>query len=138
MADISVTATSVKAGGNTQIEHGFAGETLTAGQVVYKDASSGGQFKKADCDSATVAAKFAHGIALNGGASGQPIAVATGGPVTFNAALTAGTAYYLSGTAGGIAPRADITTGDDVVFLGIATSTTVLDLRIVNTGVTLA
>ena len=53
------------------------------------------------------------------------------------AAITAGVAYYLSGTPGGICPVADLTTGDSPVILGIATSTTVINLRIQEAGVTL-
>jgi hypothetical protein len=51
--------------------------------------------------------------------------------------LTPGTVYCLSGTPGGICPLADVTTGDDVIILGVALSTTVLDVQINDTGVTL-
>jgi hypothetical protein len=60
---------------------------------------------------------------------------ATAGPVTIGATLTAGVAYYLSGTPGGIRPVADNTTGDYPVILGIATSTTVLNVKIQEAGV---
>lgn len=135
MADISVTASSVKASG-ARIVNGTAGEAITAGQVVYSEASSG-KFKLADSDSDTAEVKIAAGIALNGAADGQPVAVATKGDVTFNAVLTAGTAYYLSETPGGIQPAADLG-GEDVVFLGLAKSTTVLALNIQIPGVTLS
>ena len=39
MADLSVTAASVVAGSNANIEHGTLGETVTAGQPVYKDST---------------------------------------------------------------------------------------------------
>jgi hypothetical protein len=57
--------------------------------------------------------------------------------VTIGATLTAGVAYYLSGTPGGIRPVADNTTGDYPVILGIATSTTVLNVKIQEAGVAL-
>jgi hypothetical protein len=136
MADISVTATSVVAASSAQVEHGKAGGTITAGQVVYKDAADG-LFKLADHDSATAAVRAAYGIALNGAATGQPVAVARRGQITFNAVLTKGTTYCLSGTAGGICPQADVSTGDDLIILGPALSTTVLDLQINDTGITL-
>lgn len=136
MADISVTAASVVPQGGARVVHGTAGATVTAGQVVYREASSG-KYKLADNDSATAEVRSAGGIALNGASDGQPLAVATAGPVTFNAVLTAGTEYYLSGTAGGIAPRADVTTGDDPVRVGMARSTTVLDIDINDPNVTL-
>lgn len=136
MTDIVVTATSVIAANSALVEHGKAGASITAGQVVYKD-SADGLLKLADHDSATAAVRAAYGIALNGGASGQPIAVARRGLITFNAVLTKGTTYCLSGTAGGICPQADVTTGDDLIILGPALSTTVLDLNINDTGITL-
>lgn len=136
MADLSITATAVTAGASAKVEHGTAGATITAGQVVYKEAASA-TFKLADSDSATAEVKDAIGIALNGAAAGQPVAVAKSGDVTMNAVLTAGSAYYLSETPGGIQPAADLA-GEDVVQLGLAKSTTVLSLRIIAPGVTLA
>lgn len=137
MADISVTATSVVPGSACSISRNAnAGATITAGQVVYLEASSG-TYKLADCNSATAAVRSPVGIALNGASSGQPLAVANAGPVTFNAAFTAGVVYYLSGTAGAIRPVADNTTGDYPVSLGMATSTTVLNVKIQEAGVAL-
>lgn len=136
MADLSITASAVVPGTNATVEHGTAGATITAGQVVYRDVSDG-KYKLADSDSATAAVRVPRGVALNGGADGQPLAIARSGDVTVNAVLTAGTAYYLSATAGGIAPLADLTTGDDVVLLGLAKSTTVLALDIQVSGATL-
>jgi hypothetical protein len=135
MTDISVTATSVVASG-ARVQNGTAGATVTAGQVVYKEAATG-KFKLADSDSTTAAVKAAYGIALNGASDGQPLAVATSGDVAFNAVLTAGSAYYLSETPGGIQPAADLS-GEDVIFLGLAKSSTVLALDIQIPGVTLA
>ena len=40
--------------------------------------------------------------------------------------MTAGVAYYLSDTPGGICPVADLASGEYPTVLGIATSTTVL------------
>jgi hypothetical protein len=136
MADISVTAASVLAGSAALVEHGAkAGVTLAAGQVVYKDAADG-LLKLSDSNGAS-ALKAAYGITLNGAAANQPVSVVKRGPVTINAVLTAGTTYCSSTTPGGIAPQADITTGGDVIVLGVALSTTVLDVNINDTGVTL-
>ena len=136
MADLTITAASVVASSDATIEHGKAGETITAGQAVYKDASSG-KYLKADSNSGTPAARTPRGIALNGAALDQPLAIARSGPVTIGATLTAGTGYYLSDTAGGICPVADVGSGENVVLLGLATSTTVLALDIQASGVTL-
>jgi hypothetical protein len=137
MADLSITAASVVAGSGARVAHGTAGATITAGQAVYRDASTG-KYLLADNDSATAGATEPVGIALNGAASGQPLAVLTKGPVTIGATLTAGTDYWLSSTAGGICPRADLGAGDTAVLIGTASSATVLDVAIQNTGVELA
>lgn len=136
MADLSITATSVLAGGGAKTVEGVAGAALTAGQVVYLDSATN-SYKLADNNSATAAARSPDGIALNGAASGQPVEVLTRGPVTIGATMTAGVVYYLSATAGGICPVADLTTGHYPTILGIATSTTVLSVQIHESGVAL-
>jgi hypothetical protein len=136
MSDLSITAASVLAGTGAKKVNGTAGATITAGKVVYLESSTD-KYKLADCDSATAEAKSPKGIALNGASDGQPLTIIEEGPVTIGATLTAGTAYYLSPTAGGICPLADVLTGDNVVLLGLATSTTVLELDIQNSGVTI-
>lgn len=134
MADLTITAASVAKGGNAVVDNGTAGASVTAGQVVYKDASTG-TYKLADSNLA--GATTPAGIALHAAASGQPLAVQTSGDITIGATLTAGTAYYLSETAGGIQPAADLASGETVAQLGLAKSTTVLALRIILPGVTL-
>lgn len=137
MADLTITAANVVAAGGATTKNGTAGATITAGQVVYLD-SDAGTYKLADTDSATAAARSPAGIALNSASAGQPLRVLEDGPVTIGAAVTAGVGYYLSGTAGGICPVADLGSGDYPVFLGFARSATVLDVDIVEAGVALA
>lgn len=137
MADLTITAASVVPGSGATVVRGYAGATITAGQVVYLDEATN-EYLLADCDSATAAAKTPSGIALNGASDGQPLAVCTRGALTLGSILTEGVAYYLSATAGGIAPVADLGSGDDVALLGIATSTSVLHVQIVAPGATLA
>ena len=129
MADITVTPASVVAGADSTTTSGTAGVTITAGQAVYLDTTTG-KWALADADSATVAQRRAAGIALNGAALNQPIKVLTSGDVTIGATVIAGVAYYLSGTAGGICPVADIGTGEYVNLIGIATSATVIRVGI--------
>lgn len=130
MSDLSITPASVLAGTNAEIVRGTAGATITAGQAVYLDTASTGEWLLADSDSATViargSAKF--GIALNGAADGQPLAVQTGGSITIGATMTAGTALYLSDTPGGICPFADLATGDYVTLVGVATTTALMTI----------
>lgn len=126
MADISITPANVVPGTGCRVTHGIAGETIVAGKALYKAAVSG-KWMLADADSATVEARNASGIALNGASLNQPVSVAKLGDVTLGAVLTAGVAYYLSGAAaGGICPVADIGTGEWVSLLGIAKTTSIL------------
>ena len=129
MADLSITATAVVSALQPNVTTKAAGATITAGQTVYLDAASN-RWLLADCDGAAVAARAPAGIALNGGSIAQPIAVKTTGDVTMNAVLTAGEAYFQSPVAGGIAPRADVLSGDLLVLIGFAKSTTVLAVAI--------
>jgi glucose dehydrogenase len=136
MVDLTITAANVVRGGDSVTETGTAGATITAGQVVYKEASSG-QFKLADSNSGTAEAKTPYGIALHAALTGQPLTVLLAGPVTIGATMTAGVVYYLSDTPGGICPVADLASGEQVTALGIATSATVLNVRLMPSGVTL-
>lgn len=130
MADLTITAGSVVAGGGAKTVEGIAGATITAGQVVYREASSG-TLKLADCDSATAEVRLPLGIALNGASTGQPVEVQTSGKITIGATVAASVPYFLSPTAGGICPLADVLTGDYGVFLGWGDSTTQIDINII-------
>jgi hypothetical protein len=127
MSDIAITAANVvRVSGDT--EAGTAGEALTAGQALYKKAADS-KWYKADCNSATAEVRVASAISLNGAAAGQPVVVQKGGVVTIGGTLTAGVVYYLSGTAGGIRPVADNTTGDYPQVIGMALTTANLELN---------
>lgn len=136
MADLAITAASVAKGGGARDRKGVAGEAVTAGQVLYFDTATN-TWKLADCDSATAAARSPRGIALNGAAAGQPIGVHMAGPITIGAALTPGTVYFLSGTAGAICPVGDLAAGDYPTIVGIAKSASVLDVLFHESGVSL-
>ena len=133
MADLTITATSVVAGADSQQVSGILGETVTAGQAIVKNSAN--VWVKADSNHATAALRQPGGIALNGGAIGQPVRVHKSGLITIGATLTAGLAYYLSDTPGGICLPADIGSGEYVVQLGLASSATVLAVKPVYTGV---
>lgn len=135
MADLTLVPASIIAGSNAIKESGIAGATITAGLVVYK--GTNGKYQLADADSATALVRAPLGIALNGASDGQPLVVQRSGDITLGAVLTAGTAYYLADEPGMICPFADLATGDYVVLLGLAKSTTVLGLGIQASGVVL-
>jgi hypothetical protein len=136
MADLTITAANVVATSGTR-ETLTAGATITAGQLVVLDSTTG-RMVLADNNHATAALRIPRGIALHGASNGQPLTILKSGDITIGATLTAGTDYYLSATAGGICPRADLATGHKVVLLGLAESTSVLALDIQDSGVVLA
>lgn len=136
MADISITAASVKlVTGPT--ERTVAGATLAAGQIGYTEAASS-KVKLADNDSATAEVRsVSGGMVLNGAAVDQPVVMAKNGAVVdVGAVLVAGSDYFLSGTPGAICPRADVTSGDDPVRIGMALTTSRLQLDFNDPNVT--
>ena len=134
MADLTITPASVVAGTNAVRDIGTAGETIIAGKAIYFDAATN-KWKLSD-NNAT-GTRQVHAVALNGASLNQPVSVAKGGDVTIGATLVPGTAYYLSATAGGICPVADLATGMDAILIGLAKSTTVLAIDVQDSGVTL-
>lgn len=129
MADLAITVANVVQGQDAATETGLAGEAITQGQVVYR--ASDGKYYKADCDSPTAAVRSPRGIAQNAASANQPLTIQRSGDITIGAALTAGTAYYLSKVAGGICPLADVVGGGYAVIVGIAKSATVLKISFV-------
>lgn len=134
MANLTVTAANVIPGSGAKSISGVIGATVTAGQVAAIDPATG-KCVLADSNHATLALRNPKGIFLNGGGDGQPCRIHTEGPLAFGAILTAGTDYWLSDAAGAIAPRADVGAGETAVLLGIAISTSILDVQIQNSGV---
>ena len=132
MADLTVTAGSVKPGTGAAISSGYAGEAITAGMAVYKDATTS-KWMKADNTTATKA--NVTGIALNTAGTDQPLAVQTSGEITAGATLTQGSVYCVGAAGGGIAPVADNGSAEYVTIIGVAKSSSVLILGIKASGV---
>lgn len=139
MADITITAASVLASSSANITDGTAGATITAGQVLYRDSTSG-TMKLADSD-ASAATAAPVGIALHGASSGQPIKYVTADPAfTFGGTVAAGDTIWLSDTAGGMTllgphtTSAELETGDVITVLGVAVTTTTMNLKMVTGG----
>lgn len=134
MADLSITAASVLKSGNAAASTGIAAATITQGQAVYVLAA--GTIGLADSNASSPANTCA-GISLNAASSGQPIQYcALDSGFTPGATLTSGAVIYLSNTAGGLtATYADIANGSTVITVGVATSTTTMNLAPVTGGV---
>lgn len=131
MADLTQTATSVVGYGERLT--GVLGGTVTAGMPVRRQTD--GSFVAATDASAAGAA--VDGIALSGGATGQPFLYQKGGNINLGATLAAGKVYVLS-TAGAIAPVDDIAGTEYVTVLGIGISTSLMKMGIVQSGVAAA
>jgi hypothetical protein len=133
--DLVITATSVAKSTGAVVRQETAGETITAGMPVYLHTD--GLVYKTDVDGSS-AAQACLGIALNGGAINQPIAVQTDGTITIGATVAVGVIYVASDTAGGIMPSADLETGDKVIILGVADTTSTLEMHLWDSGTTFA
>lgn len=137
MAALTITAANLAPASNAIIKHGMAGAAIGAGKSVYLDPDDN-LVKLADNDAVNTQEHDAVGISLNAtAAAGQPVSYQKGGDLSFGAILTKGETYCVGGTAGDIVPRADVTTGDELVILGIASSTSVLQVGIRDTDTVL-
>lgn len=134
MADIVVTPANVLKSAQGLTASGTAGDTITAGQPLYKDASDSNRLKPADSNASAETADVV-GIALHGASAGQPIAYVYEDPAfTPGAALTVGEVYTTSGTAGGIAPVGDLLAGHRTAVLFVATTAALAVLKLVKGG----
>lgn len=136
MADLTITAANVAFTSGTTA-NGTAGATITAGQALYLDSTTS-TLKLAQCDG-TAAEYAVVGVALHGSLSGQPLTYArTGATINIGATTAKTTTYVLSATAGGVAPQADLVSGNRIVRIGHAQGTTgvlLLDIRDIGAAV---
>lgn len=133
MSNLVVTAANVLQSPSATVARGVAGATLTAGVPVYLDPADS-RLKPADANGAAPA-NTVKGITVNGAAAGQFVNYVTDDPdFTPGGALTPGTAYALSATAGAIAPIADLVTGDTAIVLFVAKTTTKATLKVLLGG----
>ena len=134
MADISITEANVKLAttvGDAKTEQFVMGATMGKGVVVYKDTvQSPAKLELADADGVSDLIATVAGILLFGGVEDDIGLMITKGEFVVGGTLSKGVMYYLSETAGGIAPFADLTSGSKIVELGRAISTTILDVDI--------
>lgn len=135
MADFSIIATNVVSPTKVPRTVGIAGETITAGQAIYKK-SADSKYYKAQCDGTAEEAQVA-GIAINGATAGQSVTFVSSGDLTMGSAFAAaGKTVVASATAGGIAPIGDLTTGNYLTIVGYTKSATVIEVKPEIRGVT--
>jgi hypothetical protein len=134
MADISVTAASVKIGSaSTTAQLVQYGATVTQSQPVYSDATDSNKYKPADAEALASAA--ATGMALTPGASGDYGLIVTDGLFNPGGTVVVGQVYVVSTNPGGIAPYGDLGSGDFVTILGVGSTTSLIDISINATGI---
>lgn len=131
MADITVTPANVVGYGPRR--QGVLGGTVTAGQTVRKNASD--QIVAGSDDSATNADLV--GIALTGGASGQPVTYQAEGNIDPGGTVEVGK-VYVGSTSGGIAPVDDLAGGEYVTVLGVGTAADTIKMGLIKSGVAAA
>jgi hypothetical protein len=136
MANIAITAANVAKGSQGQVLKGVtAGQAITAGQVVYLNTTDS-KYYLAESDDTAAKANIA-GIALNSApGANQPISICTlDNDFTVGGTVVAGTAYYLSTTAGSICLASDLANPNYVTLVGIGISATKIKLNPVVSGV---
>jgi len=133
--DLTITAANVVPSSSALIKEATAGATIAAGQLVYLDtadldARGIGKAKLTDCDSATALIRTCAGMAINSASSGQRVNYVEFDPaLTIGGSQTANTILIASPTAGGVAPAADLSTGEYLLVLGVVKTTTVIYFR---------
>ena len=134
MADISITASAVVPSANAVIKHTTAGATLTAGQLIYLDtadldANGIGKAKLSDANGAA-ALRVVDGITVGGASAGQPVAIVTyDTALVVGSGLTANNILILSDTPGGLAPSADLGSGEYLSVIGVVKTATTIFFR---------
>lgn len=131
MADLTITPANVLAEAFATQVDGVAGETIVQGQTLFLHTDD----KLYKADDTTALKADCQGVALNGASAGQPIKYLTAGGYNPGAAVTVGTTYGLTDTAGGIGPISDRGSGDFITILGTATTTSRILLAITASGV---
>lgn len=132
MADITVTAANVRpVSGATQTTV-VAGETITAGQPVYKKAADSKYYKAISNSSE---ASTCRGIAITNAGADEQLVILSAGKIIIGGTVVLGESYFVSGTAGGIQPSGDVGSGEYVCFLGIGVTTTQIKVNIDASGI---
>lgn len=137
MADLTQTPANVAITEDVQVQIVIAGEAITQGMPIYQNPLTSKYFQ-ADADTVDDAA--ANAIALTPAAADgdefvRAYTIAETGSIDLGATLTVGEVYVVSTNKGKIAPLSDLTTGDYVTILGVASATDNLLLNINASGV---
>ncbi len=138
MAVLSITAANVLKSANATLTTGTvaAATTITQGQALYQLAN--GTIGLADANATVTGSNAFIGFALNAASPGQPISfIGLDTGYTPGATLTAGGVVWLDSTTPGAVTQtySDVASGSTVITLGIALTTTTMNLLPVVGGV---
>jgi len=135
MAALVITPGNVLLGTGGKQLTVIAGETITQGMAVYKQTSDNRYYKG---NSTAAATSAVDGISLNAASAGQPLEimdVSKGGEIVIGAAVDLAKIYVLgSAVSGTIKPVDDVGTGEYVVVIGMAKTSTILLVDIIDPG----
>lgn len=128
--DVAVTAANVRPKKGTQLRRVVYGATITAGQWLYKDTTDSDKYKPAQSDGTLLESGGSSEIvwALTGGADLEDADVAINGKVIVGGALGVGRVYILSDTVGLMTLPDDMVSNWYTSIVGVASSTTELEL----------
>lgn len=107
-----------------------AGETIAAGEVVYISAANTVSLADASVDAEARVVGFAE----NSAAAAASVEICSDGVIGGLTGLTAGSPYYLAATPGGFSATVPTGSGNNIVLLGYAKSTTEMHLQITRLG----
>lgn len=132
MADITITPGNVVPSLKANIIPVIFGATVAAGELVFLDASDNNRAKLADGNSGTAAVRAVVGMAVNGGAAGQPGSVVLEDPDLAIGAhgVTIGEPLFLSNTPGKVMPYADIAAGNYTAHVAQAKTATTVSFKV--------
>ena len=133
MADLSITAASVKLKSSGRVTVQQGGEALTQGDTVYLATDN----KRYRCDANDTAVKaVCDGIVLTPcGIDGYFAMAQPGCDIDVGATLAVGETYVVSVNVGKIAPIGDLASSSYVTQLGVATTTSTLAFNPIVSGV---
>ena len=124
MANLVITVANVRKRQGAEVLGGFAAVPITPGDGVgFRDDGLVYTARNSSAGAAVVS-----GVALNTASVNQPVDVLVSGNMDIGATLTVGTIYVISGSSGRIFPSADLSVGNIVSIIGIATTTSNLSV----------
>lgn len=135
MADLSITVANIQvASDDVQTSYDQASAAITQGQVVRYTATTRKWAPAINSAEVPVGTRLALALTKAAADNDYLIAAMTG-KLILGATLVVGTTYFLSDTSGGIMPEGDLATGNWVVRVGVAETSSILRLDFDPAGV---